>query len=282
MKEQQSENHEFQFQGSWWPPELWDYIIGKTISLSEAVVLMLIDGLVKHNQEGKDCWASNEWIGGRLGLQEQAVSRMISNLKKVGLLVQTGFDGRSRYLRPIWSRVVKSDGAGWSKTTRLNGRKRLPENTKREYEENIPDADASGRVCESNKNGFGLTAFEESSNPTLVSSGLFQQMFFKRWEGHYKKPYAMTAPRKEMALLKNIHRALGGDAAEFGRVLDRFFANDKQFFLGHSIPKLHQELNQFRVTSTDDNGEPSAEESVPAGRLVFSGKTVQGDFEDSE
>ncbi len=36
-------------------------------------------------------------------MEQYAASRLISDLKKLGLLVQTGFDGRRRYLKPIYT-----------------------------------------------------------------------------------------------------------------------------------------------------------------------------------
>jgi hypothetical protein len=282
------ETHSPKHRGVWFPPEISDLVAVGDMTTNEAFLLGIIDSLVDHS--GEDCYASNEWLGKRIHLKGDMIKRMISHLKEMGLLVQTGFNGRKRYLRTIWSRFPGRRGihsrADSANIPRQTGSKFPVENTKREYKENILDADASGCGGEQGfngkTNGFGLTELEQTNNPTLVSSRSFQEKFFKRWELHYKRPYALTAPKKEMALMKNIHRALGGDAAEFGRVLDRYFANDQRFFMGHSIPKLHQELNQFRVTVTNENGEPTAEESVPAGRAVFSGRVIQGGYIDDD
>lgn len=43
------------------------------------------------------CFASNEYLGAVLRLKRDTVSRLVSQLKKKGLLEQTGFDGRKRF-----------------------------------------------------------------------------------------------------------------------------------------------------------------------------------------
>ncbi|TGL85267.1 helix-turn-helix domain-containing protein [Leptospira congkakensis] len=47
------------------------------------------------------CFASNEYLGMVLRLKRDTVSRLVSQLKKKGLLKQTGFDGRKRFLKPL-------------------------------------------------------------------------------------------------------------------------------------------------------------------------------------
>ncbi|TGL33387.1 helix-turn-helix domain-containing protein [Leptospira perdikensis] len=56
--------------------------------------------IVSLNAKG-GCFASNEYLGGVLRLKRDTVSRLVSQLKKKGLLKQTGFDGRKRYLVPL-------------------------------------------------------------------------------------------------------------------------------------------------------------------------------------
>ncbi|MCW7492492.1 helix-turn-helix domain-containing protein [Leptospira sp. 2 VSF19] len=47
------------------------------------------------------CFASNEYLGKVLKLKRDTISRLISVLKKKGLVKQTGFDGRRRFLKPL-------------------------------------------------------------------------------------------------------------------------------------------------------------------------------------
>ncbi|XDD48588.1 helix-turn-helix domain-containing protein (plasmid) [Leptospira sp. WS39.C2] len=59
--------------------------------------------------DSKDgCYASNEYLAKVLRLKQDTVSRLVSQLKQKGLLVQTKFDGRRRFLKPILP-IVKSE-----------------------------------------------------------------------------------------------------------------------------------------------------------------------------
>lgn len=51
------------------------------------------------------CFASNEYFGKVLKLKRDTVSRLISELKKKGLIKQTGFDGRRRFLTPVKEKI---------------------------------------------------------------------------------------------------------------------------------------------------------------------------------
>lgn len=56
--------------------------------------------IVNLAERGK-CFASNKYFAEILGLKVDTVSGLISQLKKRGLIAQTGFDGRRRYLAPL-------------------------------------------------------------------------------------------------------------------------------------------------------------------------------------
>lgn len=64
------------------------------------------------------CFASNEYLGTVLRLKKDTISRLVSELKKKGLLKQTGFDGRKRFLKPI---VLRAGLASDEKTTEIRG-----------------------------------------------------------------------------------------------------------------------------------------------------------------
>lgn len=52
--------------------------------------------------DAKDgCYASNEYLANILHLKQDTISRLVSQLKEKGLLVQTRFDGRKRFLKPV-------------------------------------------------------------------------------------------------------------------------------------------------------------------------------------
>lgn len=67
------------------------------LNLTEKVLLAEIVSLDRVGE----CFASNEHFSKLLGIRSDSVSRIISKLKKMGLVKQTGFDGRRRKLIPI-------------------------------------------------------------------------------------------------------------------------------------------------------------------------------------
>ncbi|MBM9592396.1 helix-turn-helix domain-containing protein [Leptospira sp. 201903075] len=78
-------------QGIWIPARIESR---KDLSIAEKVILSEIESFTA---SGK-CFASNEHFANLLGLKPDTISRMISRLKKRGFVVQTGFDGRRRFL----------------------------------------------------------------------------------------------------------------------------------------------------------------------------------------
>lgn len=55
------------------------------------------------------CYASNEYFAKILHLKADTISRLVSQLKQKGLLVQTRFDGRKRFLKPVLQEKKGSD-----------------------------------------------------------------------------------------------------------------------------------------------------------------------------
>jgi Helix-turn-helix domain len=96
------EQHEPQFRGVWCPPEVFALVTRRLISHSEGWLLLIVDSFVKHT--GKDCFASNTYLAKIMGMEKRQVTSLITHLKKEGLLLQTGFDGRRRLLCTCWSR----------------------------------------------------------------------------------------------------------------------------------------------------------------------------------
>ncbi|TGM88280.1 helix-turn-helix domain-containing protein [Leptospira bouyouniensis] len=85
--------------GLWIPVE----IEALPLSLSEKVLLAEIVSLDRIGE----CFASNEHFSKLLGVRPDSASRMISKLKKLGYIKQTGFDGRKRKLIPILETKTK-------------------------------------------------------------------------------------------------------------------------------------------------------------------------------
>jgi len=96
------------FRGCWMRPEIFELIEAQTITCKEAILLMVIDSLV--NISGKDCYASNGYLGKYIGVEDRQVQRMIAKLKELELVQQTGFTGRRRLLATTWSRIQTRHG----------------------------------------------------------------------------------------------------------------------------------------------------------------------------
>lgn len=67
----------------------------------------LLAEIVSLHEKGT-CFASNAYFAELLGLKQDTVSRLISELKKKALIKQTGFDGRKRFLVPTYSADLKA------------------------------------------------------------------------------------------------------------------------------------------------------------------------------
>jgi len=93
-----------EFRGVWIPVEICQLVVEGEITAHQAFLAATIDSLVS---EDRGCYASNEYLAQCTGSTAKAVSNAISHLKKKGLVWQTGFDGRTRYLETAWSRLMQ-------------------------------------------------------------------------------------------------------------------------------------------------------------------------------
>jgi biotin operon repressor len=143
------EHYEKQFRGCWCPAEILTLIESGDISCQESILLLLIDSLV--NATGEDCYASNAYFAKKLDISKTRITRMISKLKKMGLIVQTQFTGRKRYLKTTWSRLdidskdsqlsTTRSQTTRSQTTRQTSRKRLGSLVENDYSNTRLDKD---------------------------------------------------------------------------------------------------------------------------------------------
>lgn len=92
------ENPVKQYKGVWMPKEILD---NPDLTPTEKILLAIIESL--DDEEVGGCYASNEYLGNKLGVTEKMASWTISNLKKKGYLAQTKFDGRRRFIRSVLS-----------------------------------------------------------------------------------------------------------------------------------------------------------------------------------
>lgn len=86
---------------------IWIPVWIEDLNLSHSQTKLYAEIVSLHDKGG--CFASNRYFGEVLGLKMDTVSRLITSLKKLGLLEQTGFDGRRRFLRPIFSKPTAKE-----------------------------------------------------------------------------------------------------------------------------------------------------------------------------
>jgi hypothetical protein len=79
------------WKGLWIPKKVWLSDLG----FLEKCLLVEIDSLSK-NDSG--CYASNEYFARFMGVSEDYIRKVLTSLRKLGLVKTKSFDGRYRYL----------------------------------------------------------------------------------------------------------------------------------------------------------------------------------------
>lgn len=108
------------FYRGWIPAQAYEMLESKEIGMSEFVLLGLIVSLQK-GKSSEGCWATNSYLGKRLGLSPIRVSKIIQSLKKLDLIEvkQTGVKGREKRVMISKLDVGEKDDPGSSKKTTL-------------------------------------------------------------------------------------------------------------------------------------------------------------------
>lgn len=83
------------FQGIWIPKLIY---LNTEVNWYAKILFLEIHSFTEH---GKECYMSNRYISSFLKISERQVSRYISELKVLGWIEETSFDGRKRYLRSM-------------------------------------------------------------------------------------------------------------------------------------------------------------------------------------
>ncbi|WP_040507287.1 helix-turn-helix domain-containing protein [Leptospira wolbachii] len=86
---------------------IWIPVWIEKLNLSHSQTKLYAEIVSLHDKGG--CFASNRYFGEVLSLKMDTISRLITSLKKLGLLEQTGFDGRRRFLRPLFSNPMTKE-----------------------------------------------------------------------------------------------------------------------------------------------------------------------------
>lgn len=220
---------QFQFQGTFCTAEIFYMVEDSVISRNEAWLLLTIDGLC-NRKTGEDCYASNEHLANRCGINVRNLQKAIAHLKELGLLEETKFDGHRRWLRTHirnYRRDVENDTSGMSKTTSIKGSKD-PKKNKRN-----PSGSASRNALGVSRGSLGLIDDEgipqdEISLPVL-------------WSKEYKEGLRACWPS---ALASNDWK-VSNQAKEFAVLLkhEKAIRIDSvlQWFIDHNMGKGGQD-----------------------------------------
>lgn len=104
-----------------------------SLTLFEMMLLSIIDSLYCPKHRG--CYASNAHLGKRAGnAQENTVVKSLTKLRRLGLIEDVSFDGRTRVIRALINKYVheaqSQSYADWDKNPRGVGEKSYPDPSK--------------------------------------------------------------------------------------------------------------------------------------------------------
>ncbi len=100
------------FQGIWIPKAIY---LNKEVNWYAKILFLEIHSFTEN---GKECFMSNRYIASFLHISERQVTRYISELKSLGWIEETSFNGRKRYLRSL---LLFGSGTGDPASTMVSG-----------------------------------------------------------------------------------------------------------------------------------------------------------------
>lgn len=100
------------FQGIWIPRAIY---LNREVNWCTKILFLEIHSFTVN---GLECYMSNKYIASFLHISERQVSRYISQLKSLGWIEETSFNGRKRFLR---SRLYFEYDIGDPELTMLSG-----------------------------------------------------------------------------------------------------------------------------------------------------------------
>ena len=83
------------FQGIWIPRSIY---LNTEVNWYAKILFLEIHSFTEN---GMQCYMSNKYIASFLNISERQVTRYISQLKSLGWIEETSFNGRKRYLRSM-------------------------------------------------------------------------------------------------------------------------------------------------------------------------------------
>lgn len=106
------ENNNRTFTGIWIPKDIY---LNKDVKWISKILFLEIHSFTANN---KPCFMSNSHISNFLGVSTRQVSRIISELKNIGWIEETSFDGRKRYLESKMKINFNTGSSELTKTSR--------------------------------------------------------------------------------------------------------------------------------------------------------------------
>ena len=90
---------QFSFKGIWIPDFIMEMLVEGEINPTEMALLAMIFAMSKGSQ---GCYASREYLAEKMGMSVDHTKRLISKFRKMGLIVDLGFDGRRQKIKTCW------------------------------------------------------------------------------------------------------------------------------------------------------------------------------------
>lgn len=106
------ETPQYNFRGNFVKAEIFHLVDARVITIKEAWCLLIIDNIAHVYR--KDVFVSVSFLASKLQVKERRVQQILQKLKRMGLIVQTRFDGRRRFMRVEWEvshRILNSNVA---------------------------------------------------------------------------------------------------------------------------------------------------------------------------
>jgi len=87
------------FKGIWIPDFILEMVMDGELTPTDMMLLSMIFAMSK-GENG--CYASREYLASKLGVSVDHTKRLISKYRKMGIIIDIGFDGRRQKIRTSW------------------------------------------------------------------------------------------------------------------------------------------------------------------------------------
>ena len=92
-----TEKPKLAWKGTWIPKKIWE---NEDLSWMEKCVWAEVFNL--EDEEKGGCWASNGYLAKKFNTSQQTMTNTICKLKKLDLIKQVSFDGRTRVIKTVF------------------------------------------------------------------------------------------------------------------------------------------------------------------------------------